>query len=104
MIRHTGGLAIGATSTRSRSRPRAIRNASGTGLIPNWLPSGPIRRTSRALMRSLTRCWSLFGGAMADHSCAMGTPLLDGLVARREVIGGADQPARRWAVIVMDPD
>ena len=59
MIRQTGGLAIGATSTRSRSSSRARRSASGTALIPSWSPSGPMRRTSRARMRSLIRCCSV---------------------------------------------
>src|SRR5918994_4160994 len=76
MMRQTGGFAMGATSTRSRSRPRAIRRASGPGLIPSWPPSGPIRRTSRARMRSLkrcsSRCGSRWGAAMTAHSCAMG--------------------------------
>ena len=72
MIRQTGGFANGATSTRSRSSWRAIESASGKVLIPTWLPSAPMRRTSRARMRSLYRGSFCCGVAMADHSCAMG--------------------------------
>ena len=101
MIRHTGGLAIGATSTRSRSRLLASLSASGTGLMPSWSPSGPMRRTSRARMRSLMRCCSRCsrcGAAMAAHSCAMGGVslfVLVGSVARREARGAHRPPPPR---------
>src|SRR5664280_1191709 len=55
MMRQTGGLAPGATSTRSRSRSRAMASASGRSLMPSCSPSGSTRRTSRARMRSLMR-------------------------------------------------
>lgn len=58
MILHTGGLASGATSTRSRSSWRATASASGRGFTPSCLPSASMSRTSRARIRSLTR-WSL---------------------------------------------
>jgi hypothetical protein len=56
MIRQTGGFASAATSTKSRSSCRAMFSASGSDLIPSCLPSGSIRRTSRARIRSLIRC------------------------------------------------
>src|SRR5215475_2305155 len=69
MIRHTGGFALSATSTRSRSMDRAIERASGSGRMPICPPSGPTSRTSRARMRSLIRGSLLFAAAaMADHS------------------------------------
>src|SRR5690554_3730000 len=44
----TGGLALGATSTRSRSTARAASMAIFNGTTPSCLPSGPISRTSLA--------------------------------------------------------
>src|SRR3954451_1178829 len=73
MILATGGLAMGATSTRSRSSSRAMARASGSGLMPICWASGPTRRTSRARMRSLIRGSFVVGAAMTAHSCAMGT-------------------------------
>ena len=51
----TGGLAVAAISTRSRPFCRAIASACGGGMIPSCEPSSSMTRTSRALMRSLTR-------------------------------------------------
>jgi hypothetical protein len=76
MMRHTGGLASGATSTRSRSSSRANTNASAVARMPTWLPSGPMRRTSRARMRSLYRGSLFCGVTMTYLSCAMGLALL----------------------------
>src|SRR5579875_2125894 len=69
MILQTGGLASGATSTRSRSIERAMDSASGSGLTPSCVPSESMRRTSRARMRSLIR-WSPWSAAaaMRHHS------------------------------------
>ena len=75
MIRQTGGLALGATSTRSRSSWRAMVSASGSGLIPSCLPSGSTRRTSRARMRSLIRCSLLSGAAAMRHHSLWSGPL-----------------------------
>src|SRR5918996_465648 len=55
MIRHTGGFAWGATSTRSRSCSWARRSASCVDTIPICAPSAPTRRTSGARIRSLMR-------------------------------------------------
>src|SRR5579883_2117804 len=52
MIRHTGGLAVGATSTRSSPASWARASASRMGTIPSCSPFRPISRTSRARMRS----------------------------------------------------
>src|SRR5581483_2058584 len=46
--RHTGGVAVGAISTRSTPLDRAAVNASPSDITPNCLPSTPITRTSRA--------------------------------------------------------
>src|SRR6188472_752531 len=55
MMRHTGGTAVAAISTRSRPFVRAIAMACGGGMIPSCVPSSSMTRTSRTLMRSLTR-------------------------------------------------
>src|ERR1700689_2382018 len=57
MMRQTGGCAVGAISTRSRSRLRANANASRVAITPRWFPSLSIRRTVSTRIRSLTR-WS----------------------------------------------
>src|SRR6478609_4285048 len=64
MILQTGGLASGATSTRSRSASAATRRASSMRTIPTCSPPGPIRRTSGTRMRSLTRVSVLMGPPM----------------------------------------
>jgi len=51
----TGGRAVGATSTRSRSDSWASRSASFRATIPTCSPFGPTSRTSGTLMRSLIR-------------------------------------------------
>jgi len=51
----TGGRAVGATSTRSRSASWASRSASVTLTIPTCSPFGPTSRTSGTRMRSLIR-------------------------------------------------
>ena len=98
MMRQTGGFAPGATSTRSRSNPRAIRNASGTGLIPSWSPVGPIKRISRERIRSLMRCCSprvSFRGAMRLLSCANGPPHVSYVMAlNAKCHGAAKTPTR----------
>src|SRR5687768_6786 len=55
MTRHTGGLAWGATSTRSRPEACARWRASWIETIPTWAPSAPTNRTWGARMRSLMR-------------------------------------------------
>ena len=109
MIRHTGGLALGATSTRSKSSWRAMASASGSGLIPSCTPSGSTRRTSLARIRSLIRCSLVSGaGAMRHHSFISGpvrkkggrrkaTPATGGRSTRRTNGGrvGTQGPASR---------
>src|SRR5689334_326297 len=65
MIRQTGGLALGATSTRSSSCSRDRASASGRGRTPSCSPSAPTRNTSRARMRSLilTSCAAMWSPA-----------------------------------------
>src|SRR5688572_19450039 len=55
MMRHTGGVAFGATSTRSRPFSSARLMAFGVSRIPSCLPSGEITRTCGTLMRWLRR-------------------------------------------------
>src|SRR6201999_1015741 len=64
MILQTGGLASGATSTRSRSASAATRRASSMRTMPTCSPPGPMRRTSGTRMRSLTRVSVLMGPPM----------------------------------------
>src|ERR1700752_816271 len=64
MILQPGGLAFGATSTRSRSASAATRSASSMRTMPTCSPPGPIRRTSGTRMRSLTRVSVLMGPPM----------------------------------------
>src|SRR6201999_2340038 len=55
MILQTGGLAFGATSTRSRSASAATRSASSMRTMPTCSPPCPMNRTSVTRMRSFTR-------------------------------------------------
>jgi hypothetical protein len=52
MILQTGGFALGETSTRSRPCSEAASRASALEIIPIWLPSGSITRTSFARIAS----------------------------------------------------
>src|SRR5713226_3951153 len=54
-MRHTGGVAVGEISTKSRFFSRAILSASKGGRMPICWPSSSITRISRARMRSLVR-------------------------------------------------
>src|SRR5947209_1882843 len=51
----TGGRAVAATSTRSRSDSRANSNAFAIGTMPTCSPLGPTSRTSGTRIRSLMR-------------------------------------------------
>src|SRR3989338_9620212 len=51
----TGGLAPGAISRRSLFLDCASERASWIDLIPSWVPSSSINRTSRARISSFTR-------------------------------------------------
>src|SRR5437667_10613367 len=68
MIRHTGGWAWGATSTRSRSSACARLSASCVETIPIWDPSGPTKRTCGLRIRSLMR-----GSTETSHHLPAGT-------------------------------
>src|SRR5689334_8977802 len=59
MIRHTGGFAIGAISTRSSSAASAFAIASLSGTMPSCSPSMPTSRTSGALISPFSRCCCL---------------------------------------------
>src|SRR5579884_1821615 len=100
MMRHTGGFAPGATSTRSRSSWRAMARASGSSLMPSCSPSGSTRRTSRARMRSLMRGSVVTVAAMRLHSLCSdrGTPPTD-----RRGAGRSGGPHGHGTVPVVDP-
>ncbi len=71
-MRHTGGLAVGDISTKSSPLSSAARNASRVDIIPAWLPSTSIKRTSGTLICSLIRARSasrLFDALMVQSSC-----------------------------------
>src|SRR5215472_14343251 len=55
MIRQTGGLAVGAISTRSRLACFAFSSASAIATIPSASPDSPMSRTSFHRICSLTR-------------------------------------------------
>src|SRR3989454_7851433 len=55
MMRHTGGCASGATSTRSSSCCRAVSSACWMGMTPSCAPSAPTPRPSRTRISSLIR-------------------------------------------------
>src|SRR5580765_178209 len=61
MSLQTGGRAIGATSTRSRSASAASSRALLIGTMPTCSPSGPTRRTSGTRIRSLILGSELMG-------------------------------------------
>ncbi len=58
-MRHTGGFADGEISTKSKPLSSAARNASRVEIIPAWLPSTSIKRTSGTLICSLILARSL---------------------------------------------
>jgi len=72
MTRHTGGLAVGAISTKSKSASKAILCASLRATTPTCSPAEPINRTSLALICSFIRVVFLlscfFGAAMGYPS------------------------------------
>src|SRR5258708_2180586 len=55
MMRQTGGVAVAATSTRSRLNCRASAMAFCVSMMPSWRPSGLITRTWGDLIRMLRR-------------------------------------------------
>ena len=66
MSLQTGGRAIGATSTRSRSASAASSRALPIGTMPTCSPSGPTRRTSGTRIRSLILGSELMGPPTVD--------------------------------------
>src|SRR6185295_16711275 len=56
MMRQTGGLAVGAISTRSSSAASALATASASVTMPSCSPSSPTSRISAALISPLIRC------------------------------------------------
>src|ERR671935_170562 len=78
VMAETGGLALGAISTRSRLAAWAAANASVMDTLPRLVPSLSIRCTRRALISSLMRgpsFWTggavLIGRRMAKNSSAV---------------------------------
>src|SRR6476659_11142226 len=55
MMRHTGGSAVAATSTKSKPFSRAARIASRISMTPSCSPSSPITRTWATRILSLMR-------------------------------------------------
>src|SRR5215831_7611391 len=80
MTRQTGGLAVGAISTKSRPASFALAKASAMGTTPRASPASPISRTSFQRICSLTRMLFLSILHLRDHF-----PLLsfDGSMRRR---------------------
>lgn len=66
MILHTGGVACAAIMTRSKPRSYAISSALDALMIPSVSPSTPIRRTSFAVISSLSR-FSLSFALIVQH-------------------------------------
>src|ERR671933_416054 len=64
----TGGRAIGATSTRSKSDSAASSRALPIGTMPTCSPSGPTRRTSGTRIRSLILGSELMGPPTVELS------------------------------------
>jgi len=73
-MRQTGGLAVGAISTKSKSASNARCCASPRGTIPACSPSASIKRTSCAVICSLIDVLFLLsfgdclGPAMSNYS------------------------------------
>src|SRR5215472_8438510 len=67
MIRQTGGLAVGAISTKSSAASLAFCSASAIATIPSASPDSPIKRTSFQRICSLTRMFFLSILHLRDH-------------------------------------
>src|SRR5579872_922736 len=92
MMRHTGGVAVAAISTRSSPFCRAMASACGGGMMPSCVPSSSITRTSRTRMRSLTRVRSSRRG---PRSKAIEPPR-----ACRTTLTGDQEPGREQISLV----
>src|SRR5512135_1228375 len=66
MIRHTGGLEFGATSTRSMPTFPASARASAIGKTPSCLPSKSMTRTLGTLIPWLIRRFFSIGHLLPD--------------------------------------
>src|ERR1700693_3556058 len=89
MIRQTGGLAVGAISTRSRLASFAFWSASAIGTIPKGSPASPIRRTSFQRVCSLTRILFL---SMLHLQSQLTAPLNDRLPGERKKLVQRERP------------
>src|SRR5216684_1668890 len=67
MIRHTGGFAVGAISTKSRAASLAFWSASDIATMPSASPDSPIKRTSFQRICSFTRMLFLSILHLRDH-------------------------------------
>src|SRR5215467_12851308 len=101
MIRQTGGLAVGAISTKSRLASLAFCRASAIATIPSASPASPIRRTSFHRICSLTRMFFL--SILHLHCHQLFSPLRDRLAGERQKFFHADGP-RVAAVAQPDGD
>src|SRR5918992_4180165 len=90
MSRQTGGIAFGATSTRSSPRSRAIWSASNVGMTPTCSPFSSISRTSRIRMRSLMRVWTGLEITCLHYP-------LPGIATTQERAGDNLRRGRHWA-------
>src|SRR5215470_15935354 len=84
MIRQTGGVAVGAISTKSRPASRAFWRASAITTMPSASPSAPISRTSFQRICSLTRMFFLSIFHLRNR---FGLPARDRRRGGREKIG-----------------
>src|SRR5436190_24347022 len=93
MMRQTGGTAVAAISTRSSPLVRAMASACGGGMMPSCVPSSSMTRTSRTLMRSLTRVRSSRRGLRSN---AIKPPTYMGLRPKPRLVasGGPCAPRR----------
>src|SRR5215813_13091290 len=89
MIRQTGGLAVGAISTKSRLASLAFWRASAIGTIPSASPASPIRRTSFQRICSLTRM--LFLSILHLHRQLL-SPFRDRRLGERDELLGRHRP------------
>ena len=98
MIRQTGGLELGATSTRSRPSSSAFAIASSGVITPSCEPSLPITRISASRIRSLTRGVS-FRDALLNSAIRHSSG--EHALSSRDT--AARIPANRWTRFAIAP-
>src|SRR5262249_46908617 len=86
----TGGLAVGAISTKSRFASLAFWSASAIRTIPSASPASPIKRTSFQRICSLTRM--LFLSIRHLHGFQFLPSLRDRLLSKREKFFHGESP------------